>query len=226
MDTYNADEELEKLKSWWKSYGNSVIAGIVLGVALLGGATYWKQHKAERATQASALYDKLIDSVTQNKAAAMGDDGAKLISDYAATPYAGKAALILARISYDAGDVDAARKHLQWAVDHATEASTKQVARLRLARILIEQHAPDLALVLANSSDTGGFTSEFQELRGDILSSQGKKAEARAAYENALASLAKGSSYGSVLRMKLDELGTDKPAAPPQPKPQPVEPVK
>ncbi len=222
MDTYNADEELEKLKSWWKSYGNSVIAGIVLGVVLLGGITYWKQHKAERATQASMLYDKLIEGATQNNAAAVGDAGAKLISDYAATAYAGKAALILAKLNYDTADVEGARKHLQWAVDHATEASTRQVARLRLARILIEQHAPDLALVLANSSDTGGFTSEFQELRGDILSSQGKKAEARVAYDKALAGLAKGSTYGSVLRMKLDELGPDKTASQPEPKPEPI----
>ena len=222
MDTYNADEELEKLKSWWKSYGNSVIAGIVLGVALLGGITYWKQHKTERATQASMLYDKLISSVTQNNAAAAGDTGTKLIGDYAATAYAGKAALLLAKVNYDAADVEGARKHLQWAVDHATEAATRQVARLRLARILIEQHALDQALVLANTRDTGGFASEYQELHGDILFAQGKKAEARNAYDKALAGLAKGSTYESVLRMKLDALGPVTPAAQPLPTTEPI----
>lgn len=215
MDTYNADEELEKLKSWWKSYGNSVIAGIVLGVALLGGITYWKQHKTERATQASMLYDKLIASATQNNAAAVGEAGNKLINDYSATAYAGKAALILAKFNYDAADAEGARKHLQWAVDHATESATKLVARLRLARILIEQHALDQALVLADSSDTGGFVSEYQELRGDILLAQGKKVEARSAYAKALEGLSKGSTYERVLRMKLDDLSPDK--SPPQP---------
>ncbi len=216
MDTYNADEELEKLKSWWKSYGNSVIAGIVLGVMLLGGITYWKQYKAERATQASMLYDTLIASATQNNAVAMGDAGTKLISDYSATAYAGKAALILARLSYDFADVEGARKHLQWAVDHATETTTRQVARLRLARILIEQNALDQALVLANVSDTGGFASEYQELRGDIFLAQGKKAEAGSAYGKALEGLTKGSAYERVLKMKLDDLGPDNTALEPE----------
>ncbi len=217
MDTYNADEELEKLKSWWKSYGNSVIAGIVLGVVLLGGITYWKQHKAEGATQASMLYDTLISSAAQNNATVVGDVGTKLISDYSATAYAGKAALILARLSYDANDVEGARKHLQWAVDHATETATRQAARLRLARILIELQALDQALVLANISDTGGFASEYQELRGDIFLAQGKKAEARSAYVQALKDLTKGSSYERVLKMKLDDLGTDNTALEPEP---------
>jgi predicted negative regulator of RcsB-dependent stress response len=216
LDTYNADEELEKLKSWWKSYGNSVIGGIVLGVALLGGITYWKHYKTERASQASMLYDKLIAGAAQNNATAAVDDGAKLISDYSATAYAGKAALILAKLSYDAADVEGARRHLQWAVDHATETATRQMARLRLARILIEQKALDQALTLADAGDTGGFVSEFQELRGDILLAQGKKDEARSAYGKALEGLTKGSSYERVLKMKLADLGPDTTAPQPE----------
>ena len=217
MDTHNTDEELEKQKSWWQSYGNSVIAGIVLGVALLGGITYWKQHKSERASQASTLYDTFIIGVRQNNVVAMNDAGSRLVSDYSATPYAGKAALILAKQNYDTKDVEGARKHLQWALDHATETATRHMAGLRLARILMEQGALEPALKLANVSDMGGFVSEYQELRGDILLAQGKKAEARKAYTLALAELAKGSAYERVLKMKRDDLGVPETTPPAEP---------
>jgi predicted negative regulator of RcsB-dependent stress response len=217
LDTHNADEELEKLKSWWTSYGNSVITGIVLGVALLGGITYWKHYKSELATQASMLYDTLVSSARQNNVVVMNDAATRLVSDYSATPYAGKAALILAKQSYDTKDVEGARKHLQWALDHATETATRQVAGLRLARILMEQGALDQALKLANVSDMGGFVSEYQELRGDILLAQGNKTEARNAYTQALAGLVKGSAYERVLKMKRDDLGLNETSPPPEP---------
>ena len=35
MSAYADQEELEKLKSWWKEYGNSLIFGIALGAAIL-----------------------------------------------------------------------------------------------------------------------------------------------------------------------------------------------
>lgn len=209
MDTYNTDDELDKFKSWWKSYGSSVVAGIVIGLALLGGITYWKHYTSERAIQASVLYDSLIAGASQNDIKAAMESGTQLMGDYAATPYAGKAALILAKLRYDAADIEAARKHLQWAVDHGTEAVTRRVARLRLARILIQQNALDRALKLANVSDAGGFVSEFQELRGDILLAQNNKAGARSAYAKALEALTKGSPYARILKMKLDDLGGD-----------------
>lgn len=210
MDAYHTDDELEKLKTWWKNYGTSVIVGILLGAVLLGGINYWKHYKYERSARASVLYDGLITSAEQHRSDAVRDAATKLMQDYSATPYAGKAALILAKISYAAADVENARKHLQWAVDHATESATRHAARLRLARILIDQGALDQALALANVTDTNGFVSEYQELRGDILVAKDQKAEARSAYRKALEGLPRGSSYTRILKMKLDDLGPEK----------------
>src|SRR3990172_11137982 len=58
-----------------------------------------------------------------------------LINEYSATPYAGMAGLMLARLDFEAGDVAKARERLQWVLEHADDAAVKHAARLRLARI-------------------------------------------------------------------------------------------
>ena len=209
MDAYHTDDELQKLKTWWKNYGSSVIAGILLGGALLGGISYWRYYTAERSAKASIQYDALLASGAQNNLAAVRTAGTILMDDYAATPYAGKAALILAKISYDAADSEAARTYLQWALDQATETVTRHMARLRLARILIEQGSLDAAQALAQVSDMGGFVSEYHELRGDILVAKNQPTPARSSYALALENLTPGSSYARVLKMKLDNLGPE-----------------
>ena len=209
MDAYHTDDELQKLKAWWKSYGSSVITGILLGAALLAGISYWRHYTTERSAKASIQYDTLLANSAQNNLAAVRTAGTMLMDDYSATPYAGKAALILAKISYDAADSDAARTYLQWALDKATETSTRHMARLRLARILIDQGSLDAAQTLAQVSDMGGFVSEYHELRGDVFAAKNQPAEARPAYALALENLTPGSSYTHVLKMKLDNLGPE-----------------
>lgn len=209
MDAYHTDDELEKLKTWWKNYGSSVIVGILLGAALVAGISYWRHYTTERSAKASIQYDALLAASAQNNVAAVRTAGTLLMDDYSATPYAGQAALILAKISYDAADSAAARTYLQWALDKATETSVRHMARLRLARILIEQDSLDAAQALAQVSDMGGFESEYYELRGDILVAKNEPREARSAYALALEKLAPGSSYARVLKVKLDNLGPE-----------------
>jgi predicted negative regulator of RcsB-dependent stress response len=47
----------------------------------------------------------------------------------------------------------------------------------------------------------------YSDLRGDILASAGKKAEARAAYQVALAKMDPKSQYRPYVQVKLDSLG-------------------
>ncbi len=209
MDAYDADQQLEQLKRWWNSYGNALIGGVLLGLALLGGYNFWSHHRAQQSTAASTLYDTMLQSLAQNDSQAAQLDGQKIISSYRSTPYAGEAALILARINFDAGNVDAASKNLQWAIDNATDGSVRLVARLRLARLQIQDGKLDAALALADVKNPEGFASEFAELRGDVLAAKGQKDAAAQAYRSALESIGRGSAYARVLQMKLDNLGVE-----------------
>ncbi|MHB8454652.1 MAG: YfgM family protein [Acidiferrobacterales bacterium] len=209
MEAYDSDEQLEQLKSWWNKYGNALILGILLGVAIAIGINVWTRHRIRQSDAASVLYDAMLQSLAQKNPTAAAQDGLKLVDQYRSTPYAGDAALILARLSLDSGNVDAAREHLQWAVDHATTRAIRDAARLRLGRILMYGGKLDAALALAEIKDRGGFGSDFDELRGDILMAKGQKAAARQAYLAALNEAGADSPYARILQMKLDDVGVE-----------------
>jgi predicted negative regulator of RcsB-dependent stress response len=208
-DPHSDDQELEQLKTWWKTYGNALLLGIALGLSILGGNKYWSQHKQERAEAASAIYDGLVDNYREKAFDKLREASESLKGDYAATPYAGLAAMILARVSLEEGEIDDARRELQWTLDNATDDGTKHAARLRLARIVADANEVDAALSLLDVSDIAGFELDYHELRGDLTVLKGDKQAAREAYRMALKELDESSPYKSTLSMKLDALGPE-----------------
>lgn len=207
MSTYTERDELDKLKAWWKTYGGALVLGVLLGLGLLFGNKYWTQYQEERREAASNLYTDMLQDVRDGRSEPARAAGERLINDYTGTPYAGMAALMLARLSYESNDAAAARKHLQWAVDHGRDPATVHAARLRLARVLTDAGEYDNALALVAVERKDGFDVEYLELRGDILALQGKSGAAREAYKAALAQLGADSPYRRTLTMKLDDLG-------------------
>ena len=208
-DPYSDDQELEQLKTWWKTYGNALLLGIALGLSILGGNKYWSQHKQERAEAASVIYDGLVDNYREKAFDKLREASESLKGDYAATPYAGLAAMISARVNLVEGKIDDARRELQWTLDNATDDGTKHAARLRLARIVADANEVDAALFLLDVSDIAGFELDYHELRGDLTVLKGDKQAAREAYRMALKELDEFSSYKSTLSMKLDALGPE-----------------
>lgn len=207
MSAYTEQEELEKLKAWWKNYGGALILGVVLGLGLLFGNKYWNQYQETRREAASDLYADMLQQAREAKIDAARASAMRLTQDYASTPYAGMAALMLARLSFDGGDTAAARTHLQWAVDNARDSAVAHTARLRLGRVLLDAREYDAALAHAQASNPAGFESEYAELRGDIYAAQGKVAEARDAYATALKQLSADAPHRRALQMKLDDIG-------------------
>ena len=207
MGTYTEQDELEKLKAWWKNYGGALVLGVALGLVLLFGNKYWQQYKDQRREAASNLYIEMLQDARDGRAEAARGFGERLVKDYDDTPYAGMAALMLARMSYEANDAAGARQHLQWAVDHARDPATQHAARLRLGRVLADAGEYDAALALTGAAHQEGFEAEYLELKGDVLALQAKPAAAREAYRAALPQLPADSPYRRTLTMKLDDLG-------------------
>jgi len=204
---YTDDEQVEKLKAWWKSYGNALVAGVLIGLAVLYGGRYWKQQQLENAAKASALYDQMVYSANTKDTKNVTAIGTKIINEYKRTPYAGLAALIIARAKYDQGDKDVAKKQLAWAIDNAREDGVRQVARLRLARIQLADNNAAGAEELLKIEPISGYELEYYELQGDVLKKKGDLAGAREAYGKAIAHAASAGKYLNKLQMKIDDLG-------------------
>ena len=69
------------------------------------------------------------------------------------------------------------------------------------------------ALALVDVKPVESMSGLYADLKGDILIAQGKRAEARSAYQLALDRSEAGSLYRGTLQLKLDALGDAAPAA-------------
>lgn len=199
----NEDDQVEALKKWWHENGKAVIGGAILGLAIVGGWQGWTRYSEGRAEQASAYYDQFSSSAQANDAAAAKLQAERIFEEFGSSTYALMAALEMARIEYAEGQSDAAIARLRWAISSAKDASLVQLARLRLARLLLDANDLDGALELSSQATGEGFAAEFAALRGDVLRAQGDLENARSAYQDALD---KGVANQNLVRMKLTEI--------------------
>lgn len=201
MDVYNSEEEqVQAIKQWWKDNAVSLISGIVIGLAVLGGYRYWTDHKQSQAQQASEIYSEVL-------AAAHGktEKTELLKKDFSATPYAGLAALLAAKENVDNNDIDKAISQLKWVVDNS-DAGIKHIATLRLARLYLSQDKVDAAEALVKGVKVAGFSTAYNEVRGDINLAKNLPVQAKENYRLALASLTPGDQRYAIIKMKLDDL--------------------
>ena len=221
MAAYDLEEQeqIDELKTWWKQYGN-LVTNILLAVALAAaGWQGWNWWQRQQAAQASAVFAGLQNAAMQRDVKRVRELAGELVDKYSTTHYAGMGAMLAARIQVDAGEPKNARVQLAWAADKAKDPGLRDLARLRLATLMLDDKEYDEALKQLTAEPMASFAPRFAELRGDILAAQGKAPEARAAYEGALAKLealgkddegrARG-GYRDILEVKRDSLGAAK----------------
>ena len=203
-------EQLEALKAWWHDNRAQLIAMCLIAVAVIGGWRGWQYYQHKQGSEAATLYQQLLNQTESNDAKRVNDAAAVLMDKYASSAYAPRAALLAAQVNEKIKDVARARTQLQWAIDHADDSELKSVASLRLAAILLDEKNLEGALKLLEAAHPPSFDGLYADLRGDVLSAQGKADEARSAYKLAYEKFDDSSTYRSLIQMKLDALGTVK----------------
>ena len=113
----------------------------------------------------------------------------------------------MAKAQIEAGKPDAAKEALAWVADKAGDDGLKALARLRLASVLMDQKNYDEALQQLSASAPPEFEAVFADRKGDILASQGKRAEAIAEYTKAYKAFEEGIEYRRLVEIKLGALG-------------------
>jgi predicted negative regulator of RcsB-dependent stress response len=209
-DEYMTEQEqIEQLKKWLKEYGSTVILGIVISVAGLLGWHYWEGYHTKTLFHASNVYDELIASRAQNQVSETTVQANKLWTHYPKTPYAKMAAFILARDAIASKNYPEAIKQLNWVLDHAKTPGIREIARIRIARILITQKKANDALDILKNVESDSFVGLVDEIRGDAYSMLNDKTKAKQAYQLALQELPKEEvSQTPLLQIKLDNLIT------------------
>jgi len=200
-------EQIDDLKAWWAQYGKYVSAAVTTVAVVVIGVQGWRWYQSSHAEKAGALYLAVSEAARAKDAAKAKDPATQIEDQFSGTAYAPRAALLYARLLYDAGDKSGAKAQLQWAIDHSSEDEVKAVARFRLAQALLDEKAYDDALRAIDVKTDEAFAAIYADLKGDILAAAGKSAEAREAYQSAFAKLDAKSGYRAYVQAKLDSLG-------------------
>ncbi len=218
MDPYATEQEqVEALKRWWQKNGMAIIVGVCIG---LGSAYAWRGWQASRqaaAEEAAGVYSQLLEYMQDRNLEDAKRNGQDLIERYPKSAYATYAAMALARLAVERKDLSEAAERLRWALEHVPAAEIEPVLRTRLARVLLAADKAGEAWAVINDKKQPGKTpapsAAVLEVKGDILLAQGKRDEARVAYQEALARNAEtGGDDQSPVRVKLDQLdATERP---------------
>lgn len=207
------EEQVEALKSWWKENGKSLIMGVVIAVAAVFGWRGWNQYQDDFAANASVMYESILNPVATGlplddaAVTSLIQVGKDLRADYGSSAYAPMAAMVLARVAVNAGDLEAALEQLDYVIaSEASPLAMKSLATIRKAKVQLglgQTEAAKASLAQLNGSD---FPSLFAEAQGDVAAAMGNASEARASYEVAMASA--DPQRKQVIKLKYDDLAT------------------
>ena len=205
-------EQLDELKAFWKQWGNLITW--VLTACLLAFASWnaWGWYQRDQATKAAAMFDELDRAAVAGDADKAGRVFNDMKERFARTALTQQGGLMAARLQYEKGQADAAKASLAWLADNAVEDEYRTIARLRLAGVLLDAKDYDGALKALDAAQAKEFAGLVADRRGDVLLAQGKKDDARAAYQAAYKALDDKVDYRRLIEAKLTAL-----AAPPAP---------
>ena len=209
MAVYDLEEQekLDDLKAWWEQNSKYVSAAVLVVALVVIGVQGWRWYQRTQAEQASVLYQAVSQAARANDVSKAKEPASQIVDRFARTAYAPRAALLYAKMLYDSGDKAGARAQLQWVVDHASGDELKTIARFRLAQAMLDEKQYDDALKTLDVKTDDPFAGLFSDLKGDILAAAGKNAEAKSAYEIALAKIDLKSPYRAFVQVKFDALG-------------------
>ncbi|MDR3159583.1 MAG: tetratricopeptide repeat protein [Zoogloeaceae bacterium] len=218
MAAYDLEEQeqVENLKAWWQRYGNLVVGCVCAAALAISGYMLWNGHQARQAARSSEIYVALQQAIVRNDGVQVRGLTGELTNQFAGASYASMGVLLAARHAIITDDAKTARAQLAWVAENGKDEFV-DIARLRLAGLLLDEKEYDEAIEWLSHPPAAAFAVSYAELRGDIFLAQGKKAEARSAWEEAKTLLEKEDAKEQtrredaivlmLLRQKLDALG-------------------
>lgn len=201
-------EQVDELKAWWSRHGTLILAVVLAALLAFAGWAAWRKYEGGQAAQASALYETVAKAAQAGDAKALRDAGGTLAESHPRTLYASMGALVAARFYFDRNDLKSAKAQLQWVIERAPSEDFRDLARLRLGAVLLDEKAYDEALKIADAPHTSAYDAQFAALKGDVLTAKNQPAEAKTAYKLALEKAGKeDGAFRESVRMRLEALG-------------------
>jgi predicted negative regulator of RcsB-dependent stress response len=203
---FEEQERLAELRGWWEDNRLYVILAVAAAVLSYGGWQGWRYWNERQAEDAASMYRPVADAAKGGEPKKILEVAQPLIAKHPGSFYASDAALVAAKAAFDAGSLEEARKQLEWVMDKGA-GEHRDVARIRLAAVLLEQKKYDEALKALDGNRAPAFEAIAADTRGDVMLAQGRLAEARSAYKLAMEKSDKRSPVHGIAETKLNALG-------------------
>lgn len=200
-------EQLDQLKAFWKKYGNLITWVVIVVLGAYAAWNGWHLWQRNQAANAGAMYNELEQAAQAGDAERTARIFGDLRERYPSTVYAEQGGLLAAKLQFDAGQPDKARASLEWVAEKAGQPEYQAIARLRLAGVLLDEKKYDAALKQIDAVGAKEFAALAADRRGDVLLAQGKKDEAKAAYQAAWKAMEPNVEYRRLVEAKLTALG-------------------
>lgn len=205
MAIYDTEEEqLEAVKGWWKENGTSTVVGIAIGVAVIVGWNYWREHKQDQANQASAVYDQLLKAAETDQKDSVDKLAKRLQEQFVNSNYAAYGGLFQAKVKVQQGDIAAAKEILK-KIAAGKDKELSHIAKIRLVKLMLASGEYEQGLQVINDVDQAAaakFSDNYDELVGDLYVALDRSDEARTAYQKAL----KNGYQSPLLQLKINDL--------------------
>lgn len=201
---FEEQERIASIQHWWEDNAKFVYAAIAAFVLSVAGWKGWQYWSATQAADAAAMAAEVNKVRTDAKRA--GELAQAVIDKHPRSFFASEAALVSAQASFEAGDLAAAQSRLEWVMKSGRD-EHRGIARVRLAAVLLDLKKPAEALQVLDGNKDEAWAAMVADLRGDILFTQGRLDEARAAYKLALDKSDARSPLRSFTELKLGALG-------------------
>ena len=144
-DNLTDQQQAERIKNWLKENSKFLIGGLVLTVSGFFSIQFFQQNKLKEAEMASQLYSEIEFAVKQQRLSQAQSLLQKMDTDFANTPYQDQGHLFMAKLFMDSVDYENAILQLEFLIENSTEESLQHIARIRIARIKLQQNLYDEA---------------------------------------------------------------------------------
>lgn len=214
MDQIDEYEQGERVRAWLKNNGSSLITGVALGLAALGGWQWWQNQGEVRKVEAAAeflAYSRAAEGEQTDKALAHAQ---ALAQNHPETPYVALVALNEAQRLQAEGKAEEALAKLDAVSPEHIDPALAELVQLRAMRLLAGLGRHEDVIKRLDAHPLPSYPGVAGELRGDAELALGNREQAREAYEQSLAALDLASPTRGIVEMKFTAAGGRLPDSP------------
>jgi predicted negative regulator of RcsB-dependent stress response len=205
VDLLSEGEQWEALKAWLRRNAPPLIGGLAVGALGYFGWQWWEGQKDKNLQDASARYETLLQTYERGDLTGGNSQLEELKRSHAGSIYVAAGELAAAKVYVLRNEFDNAIAALK-SVAAGKEREFARIARVRLARLQVEQAKYDEALATLAADEPGAYAGQYAHVRGDALLRKGDTAGALREYQLAREELVKnsGESGAAELTALLD----------------------